>query len=38
LAEKLVNEFGLSLAETACQFGVTTAPIANPHRSNKTKV
>jgi len=34
-AEKLVNEFGLSLAETARQLGVTTAPIANPHRRKK---
>ena len=38
LSGKLVNEFGLSLAETARQLGVTTSAIANAHRRKKIKV
>lgn len=38
LSEKLINEFGLSLAETAHQLGVTTAAIANSHRRKMIKV
>jgi hypothetical protein len=38
LSEKLVNELGLSLAETACQLGVTTAAIAASLRRKKIKV
>ena len=35
LAEELVKEYGLSLAETARQLGVTTAAIANAIRRKK---
>ena len=38
LSEKLVNELGLSLSETARQLGVTTAAVAASLRRRKTKV
>jgi len=37
LAEKLVKEYGLTLAETARQLGVTTAAIANALKRKKLK-
>jgi len=38
LSEKLVNELGLSLAETARELGVTTAAVAASLRRIRTKV
>jgi REP element-mobilizing transposase RayT len=38
LSEKLVNEFGFSLAETARQLGVSTAAIANSQRRKRIEV
>jgi len=38
LSAKLVNDFGLSLAETARQLGVTTAAIANSRRRKNLNV
>jgi hypothetical protein len=37
LAEKLVKEYGLSLAETVRRLGVTTAAIANAIRRRRPK-